>query len=271
MSLVLRDRHGGVLVLTLNRPERNNAWTIDLEEDYFDALSDAAADPDVRVIVVTGAGKSFCPGMDMQVLAESGASGQPITDHPRRPMTLARLVPKPVIAAVNGACAGIGVIQACAADIRFAARGAKLATSFTRRGLPAEHALAWILPRMIGTGAAMDLLLSGRVILAEHAHAIGLVDHLSDSDHVLAEAIDYASDMAENCSPRAMAAIKQQVWADWERSSEQSRQVSFALMDTLRSDLEEGSVSFIEKRPPRFAGLAAPIIEERTYRTPVVS
>jgi len=271
MSLVLRDSRGGVLILSFNRPDRNNAWTIDMEEEYFDALSEATADPDVRVIVVTGAGKSFCPGMDMQVLAESGASDRPTTDRPRRPMTLARLVPKPVIAAVNGACAGIGVIQACAADIRFAARGAKMATSFTRRGLPAEHALAWMLPRMIGTGAAMDLLLSGRTIVAEEAHAMGLIEHLCEPDRVLADAVDYAIDMAESCSPRAMAAVKQQVWSDWERSSEQSRLASFTLVDALRSDLAEGSASFMEKRPPRFCGLAIPLTEERGLRSPAVS
>ncbi len=235
MSLVLRDRDGGVLVLTLNRPERNNAWTVELEHEYSDALTEAAAAADVRAIVVTGAGKSFCPGLDMQVLAESGRTGEPLTEELRRPMTLARLVPKPVIAAINGACAGIGVIQACAADVRFAARGAKIATSFTRRGLPAEHGLSWILPRMIGTGAAMDLLLSGRTVSAEYAHGIGLVDHLCEPGRVLEEAVAYARDMAENCAPRALAAIKQQVWSDWERSYEQSRLASLDLVETLRS------------------------------------
>src|SRR5438270_7807576 len=264
MSLVLRDRHGGVLVLTLNRPERNNAWTIEMEQEYFDALTEAAGNPEVKVIVVTGAGKSFCPGMDMQVLTESGASGRPITEEPRRPMTLARLVPKPVIAAINGACAGIGVIQACAADMRFAARGAKIATSFTRRGLPAEHALSWILPRIIGTGAAMDLLLSGRTVLAEYAHEIGLIDRLCEPGAVLDDAVVYARDVAENCAPRAMAAIKQQVWSDWERTYEQSRLVSLDLVETLRSDLREGSASYVEKRPPQFAPLSASVKEERT-------
>lgn len=266
MSLVLRDIDGGVLVLTLNRPERNNAWTIEMEQEYFDALTDAATDAEVRVVVVTGAGKSFCPGMDMQVLAHSGATGRPITEDPRRPMTLARLVPKPVIAAINGACAGIGIIQACAADIRFAARGVKLATSFTRRGLPAEHALSWILPRMIGTGAAMDLLLSGRTITSEYAHEVGLVDRLCEPAGVLEEAVAYARDMAENCAPRAMAAIKQQVWADWERTYEQSRALSLDLVEVLQSDLREGSASYVEKRPPRFAPLSSPISEERTLR-----
>lgn len=270
MSLVLRDRDGGVLVLTLNRPERNNAWTVELEQEYSDALTDAAADSDVRAIVVTGAGKSFCPGLDMQVLAESGRSGKPLTEELRRPMTLARLVPKPVIAAINGACAGIGVIQACAADVRFAVRGAKIATSFTRRGLPAEHGLSWILPRMVGTGAAMDLLLSGRTITAEYAHEIRLVDRLCEPGTVLEEAVAYARDIAENCAPRALAAIKQQVWSDWERSYEQSRLVSLDLVETLRSDLEEGSASYVEKRPPRFVPLSASVKEERALRIPTV-
>ncbi|MDE3205002.1 MAG: enoyl-CoA hydratase/isomerase family protein [Acidobacteriota bacterium] len=267
MSLVLRKVDGGVLLLTLNRPERNNAWTVEMEQEYFEVLAEASADAEVRAIVVTGAGKSFCPGLDMQVLAESGATGKPLTDQPRRPMTFARTVPKPVIAAINGACAGIGMVQACSADLRFAARGAKLATSFARRGLPAENALAWILPRLVGTGVAMDLLLSGRTIQAEEAAALGLVERLCSPETVVAEAVDYAKDLATYCSPRAMGAIKRQVWQDWEDTAEQSRQTALALVEALRSEMKEGSASYIEKRPPAFPGLSVALTEERTTRT----
>ncbi len=264
VDLVLRDLDQGVLLLTFNRPERNNAWNMELEEAYFAALTDAAADPETRVIVVTGAGKSFCPGIDMQILA-AATEGERASDVRRLPMTFARFVPKPVIAAINGACAGIGVVQACAADLRFAARGAKLATSFARRGLPAENALSWILPRMIGTGAAMDLLMSGRTISAEEAHSLGLIDRLYDRDELLAETLSYARDVAQNCSPRSMAVIKEQVLADWERGAEESRRVAVRLLEQMRDqdDIREGTRSFMEKRPPQFEGLSARIAPER--------
>jgi enoyl-CoA hydratase/carnithine racemase len=260
-----RDLEAGVLLLTYNRPERNNAWTIELEEAYFAALAAAGRDPDVRVVVVTGAGRSFCPGLDMEVLAAAATEGTSVSDHPRAPMTLARSVPKPVIAAVNGACAGIGFIQACAADLRFASRTAKFTTAFARRGLPAEHSLSWLLPRLVGTGTAMDLLLSARVVLAPEARDLGLVDRLYEPDELLPEALAYARELAASCSPRSMAAIKHQVNHDWEGTAADSRQRALELVAELRDqpDFAEGVLSFSEKRPPRFAGLSADVVIDR--------
>jgi enoyl-CoA hydratase/carnithine racemase len=264
-----RELNSGVLVLTFNRPERNNAWTWDLEDEFFDALVDAAADPDVRVVVVTGsqAGKAFCPGLDMEVLRDASEGRR--DRRARRPMTLARLIPKPVIAAVNGACAGIGFIQACSADIRFAARGAKLTTSFVRRGLPAENSISWLLPRLVGTGKAMDLLLSGRVVLAEEAFEIGLVDRLCEPDQLMPEVVAYATEMATMCSPSSMATIKQQVLDDWTRTSEESRARSLQLIGELRAtgDLAEGVRSYQEKRPPRFEGVSV-VVDVPTQPAP---
>jgi enoyl-CoA hydratase/carnithine racemase len=258
--ILLSELNSGVLLLTLNRPDRNNAWMIDLEEAYFGALADAAKDPAVHVIVLTGAGRSFCPGADMQDLT-AAADGNRAPDRPRRPMTFARSIPKPVIAAINGACAGIGLIQACAADIRFAARGVKFTTAFARRGLPAENSLSWLLPRLVGTGTAMDLLLSSRVFLAEEAQALGLVDRLCEPDKVLPEALAYATDMALNCSPRSMAAIKEQVLGDWERTAEESRLHALELLGELREqpDFTEGVRSYTDKRAPDFEGLSIDI------------
>jgi enoyl-CoA hydratase/carnithine racemase len=258
---VLRELDAdGVLLLTLHRPERNNAWTLEMEEAFFDALVEAAADPEVRAIVVTGAGRSFCPGLDMEALAAATA-GERFGSRPRRPMTMARLVPKPVIAAINGACAGIGLIQAMCADLRFAARGAKFTTSFARRGLPAENATSWMLPRLVGTGVAMDLLLSARVILADEAKAIGLVDRLCEPDDLLPEALAYARDLARNCSPGSMASIKRQVYADFERTFEESRRDALSALATMNThpDFREGVLSFQEKRAPHFQGLSADI------------
>ncbi len=158
----------GVLLLTLNRPDRLNAWTLAMEERYFGLLAEAAADPDVRAIVVTGAGRGFCAGLDADALS-GVAGGTPLSEHPRRPQTFPLEIPKPIVAAVNGAAAGIGFLQALVADVRFAAAGAKFTTAFARRGLLAEHGMSWLLPRLIGHARATELLLSARVFLAEEA------------------------------------------------------------------------------------------------------
>ncbi len=255
--ILLRELTDGVLLLTLNRPERKNSWTLELEETYFQALVDAAGNPDVRVIVITGSGTSFCPGLDMQVLS-AASEGDHFAIRPRRPMTLAYTVPKPIIAVINGACAGIGLIQALCADIRFAAKGAKITTSFARRGLPAENASSWLLPRIVGTGVAMDLLLSARVITAEEAHELGLVNRVYDFPDLLPAALAYAHDVAANCSPLSMANIKRQVQGDLDRTCEQSRQEASRLLVEMgeQPDFREGVASYTEKRPPRFGGVA---------------
>jgi enoyl-CoA hydratase/carnithine racemase len=260
-ELVLRDLDDtGVVVLTLNRPERHNAWTLELEEAFFDALVCAALDAAVRVVVITGAGRTFCPGLDMQALA-AATDGEHFGSRPRRPMTMARLVPKPVIAAINGACAGIGLIQALCADLRFAARGAKFTTSFARRGLPAENATSWMLPRLVGSGVAMDLLLSARVVLADEAKELGLVDRVYEPDVLVEETMAYARDLALNCSPASMASVKRQVHADFEQTFEQSRRAALDAVAAMNThpDFREGVRSFLEKRPARFEGLSAEI------------
>jgi enoyl-CoA hydratase/carnithine racemase len=268
-GVLLREVQDGVLLLTWNRPDRHNAWTIDLENAYFGALIDAANDPDVRVIVVTGAGRSFCPGLDMIVLAESSTQGKPISSQRRWPMTTARWIPKPVIAAVNGAAAGIGFIQMVACDLRFASTTAKFTSAFARRGLPAENSISWLLPRLIGTGAAMDLLLSARVVGADEALQIGLVNRLFPPEELLPATLAYARDLAANCSPAAMAAIKGQVHADLERTSEEARLQALVTVAEISglADFDEGVRSFQERRPPQFAGLAADVhVPKAWYR-----
>jgi enoyl-CoA hydratase/carnithine racemase len=257
-DLVLRDLQRGVLTLTLNRPERNNGWTLELEEAYFDALADAAADAEVRAIVVTGAGRSFCPGLDVQVLSASAEGRRPDT-RPRRPMTFPLSIPKPLIAGVNGACAGIGFIQASCADVRFGSRGAKLTTAFARRGLPAENSLAWLLPRLIGHANAADLLLSARTIDAEEAQRVGFLNEVTAPDQLLPTALAYASDLAANVSPIAMATIKAQLWGDWQRTQDESRRFALERVADLSDnhpDFKEGVRSFVDKRPPVFPGLS---------------
>lgn len=252
------DDHG-VLLITFNRPERNNGWTFTMEDAYFGTLVAAANDPSVRAIVVTGAGRSFCPGLDLKVLETSAKQGDSGGGYRRLPMTTARLIPKPVIGAINGACAGIGFIQMASCDIVFASTAAKFTTAFARRGLPAENSLSWLLPRLVGTANAMDLLLSARVVPADEAKEIGLVSKVLEPDELLPTALAYARDLAANCSPAAMANIKQQVLADWERGAEESRLRALITVSEMgqHSDFREGVMSFQEKRPPAFRGLDA--------------
>jgi enoyl-CoA hydratase/carnithine racemase len=253
-----RDDHG-VLLLTFHRPGRNNAWTIELEESYFGALVAAADDPEVRAIVVTGHGKSFCPGLDMLDLETSAREGRPIASQRRYPMTTARSVPKPVVGAINGPAAGIGFIQAMCCDVRFASTNAKFTTAFARRGLAAENSISWILPRIVGLPDALDLLLSSRVVLAEEALSMGLVNKVVEPDALLPTALAYARDMADQCSPASMAAIKMQVMADLERGSEEARLQSLVTNSEVAAgaDFVEGVASFTEKRAPKFAGHSA--------------
>ena len=185
-DLVLSELREGVLILTLNRPDRLNAWTDALEADYFAALDAAENDPGVRAIVVTGAGRGFCAGADMDDLkGAAGDAGAHASVHDRpRERTFPLTVRKPMIAAINGAVAGLGLVEALYCDLRFATPQAKITTAFVRRGLIAEYGMSWLLPRLIGHSAALDLLLSGRIVLGEEAHRLGLVDRLSERDTV---------------------------------------------------------------------------------------
>jgi enoyl-CoA hydratase/carnithine racemase len=258
--LVLVERRGPVLVLTLNRPERLNAWTDALEDQYYARLDQAEDDPHVRAIVVTGAGRGFCAGADMSDLelgatndddAAAGLLGRP------RPRTFPLTVRKPMIAAINGAAAGLGLVEALYCDVRFATPGAKLTTAFARRGLVAEYGIAWLLPRLVGYSAALDLLLSGRVVVGEEALRLRLVDRLSEPDRLLGDAVAYAHELATNSSPWSMATIKAQVQADLERSftdavadAEQLMLASFG-----QPDVQEGVSSYLEQRAPEFPPL----------------
>jgi enoyl-CoA hydratase/carnithine racemase len=166
-------------------------------------------------------------------------------------------VPKPVIAAVNGACAGIGMVQALMCDIRFAAAGAKFTTAFSRRGLIAEYGMSWILPRLAGTSRALDLLFSARVVLAEEALELGLVNRVVPAEHLLDETLAYAAEIAVNCSPTSMSIMKQQVYRDISRDLVTAHDDAIELMKASlrRPDFREGVASYLQKRPPSFQPL----------------
>lgn len=254
----------GVAVLTLNRPDRMNGWGGGLAGTFYERMDDAETDPAVRAIVVTGRGRAFCAGADMGDLTTISATtvdAAADTDvgklvgarHPHFLMG----VRKPVIAAINGACAGIGLTLALACDVRFAAEGAKFTTSFARRGLIAEYGISWMLPRIVGTGVAMDLLLSGRVFFADEAARLGVVNEVVAPDELLRRAIGYAADIAANCAPSSLAVIKQQVYADTMRDVFDASDHAEKLMheSMTRPDFLEGITSFFEKRPPNFPPL----------------
>lgn len=258
-EVVQKTVEKGVALITLNRPERLNAWTAEMGRAYFDALEECDASTDVRAIVVTGAGKGFCAGADMQDLKALGdgqlEAGSAEPDE--RPQTFPLSISKPIVAAINGACAGLGLVQALMCDVRFAASGAKLTTSFARRGLVAEHGISWILPRLVGPARALDLLFSGRIVLGEEAAALGLVNRAVEPEELLDEALGYARELAVNSSPASMATMKRQVYADLTRALPDALQEANRLMGEsfAAPDFAEGVTSFLERREPHFAAL----------------
>jgi enoyl-CoA hydratase/carnithine racemase len=256
---VLSERRGSVLIVTLNRPDRLNAWTDELEHRYFDLLEEAAVDREVRAVVLTGAGRGFCAGADIgEIDARLGEEGPVAAAVRTRPHTYPLHFPKPLIAAINGAAAGLGLIAALCCDIRFCVPEAKLATAFARRGLIAEYGSSWLLSRIVGAGRARDLLLSGRVVRGEEAHRIGLVDVLVPPDRLLTEALAYADELAGLSSPAAMAAIKGQLLRDLDRPLDEALADAEALLAVSLGwpDLREGVASYLERRPPSFPPLS---------------
>lgn len=256
---VLERHEDGITILTLNRPDRLNAWTYDLGDLYFDLLDKADASPEVRAIVVTGAGRGFCSGMDAAVLGQS-AQGMRRMPSKNRRMTHAQFIRKPIIGAINGACAGFGLVQTLHFDVRFAAASAVFTCAFTRRGLNAEYGSSWLLPRLIGHGRAMDLILSGRKIDAHEAERIGLVNRVLPDAELLDAAIAYARELAMWCSPIAMADAKLQINMGWGQTLVEAENYAKELGHAPghRQDFAEGVQCFVEKRPPRFIPLGMP-------------
>jgi len=268
----------GVALVTLNRPDRLNAWSVRMENEYRWCLETADADPDVRVIVVTGAGRGFCAGADTRALdgmadtgayppgaepsAEAAAGPTPDGRAPERAdyghiHTFVLGLRKPVIAAVNGAAAGVGFVLMCFADIRFAADDAKLTTSFGRLGLPAEHGVSWVLSRLIGPGHAADLLFSSRIVLGAEAAQLGLVNRAVPLDDLLPFTLDYAKRMAAEIAPSALAMMKRQLWGDLlgDLDTAAGRAVREMVAMIGGPDFAEGVAAFQQRRPPHFAPL----------------
>jgi enoyl-CoA hydratase/carnithine racemase len=264
---ILYSAQAGVAVITLNRPERLNAWTGRMHHEVKSAMREAADDPAVRVIVLTGAGRGFRGGADMNTLKEiqTGAAQSTPREEAfdddadpsfRKVYSYFPAVPKPIIAAVNGPCAGLGLVIALYADMRFASETAVFTTSFSRRGLVAEHGVSWLLPRLIGMARAADLLFSARRVSAREAGEMGLVNRVFPADVFEGEVITYARMLAGEISPRSMGEIKRELWnAQFQTLGEAIDAANGDMAASFASeDFKEGVAHFLEKRPPAFTG-----------------
>ena len=257
---VLVERTGAVAVVRFNRPAQLNAMTAQMSRQYAVLMRELDADAEVRAILVTGSGRGFCAGADVAILAEGGAAISalipPLEDLPMLGLRLST----PVVVAVNGPVAGIGFAYMLGGDVRFAAAEAKISTTFARLGLVAEYGLSWLLPRLVGHGRAMDLLLSGRTVTGAEAREIGLVEYAVPADKVFDAALAYATDLAQSCSPYSMARIKAQVLADATTDLDSALYRSRWLMEEsiFGADLSEALKAREEKRPPRFAAPPVP-------------
>jgi enoyl-CoA hydratase/carnithine racemase len=264
-----------IATVTLKRPERLNSWTGRMSLEYRSALAEAAADPSVRVILVTGAGRGFCAGADTEALAghlERGGYSDGLPDDPPMPGYGVRKefdadlayhlgIAKPIIAAVNGPAAGLGFALMCYCDLRFGAAGAKLTSAHGRLGLPAEFGLSWMLPRLIGAGRAADVLLSSRIFLAEEAGEMGLMNAVVPGEDLMAYVLAYAGQLATGVSPASMAVTKLQLYRDLLAAGNPAASIADAevTMSTMMGapDYREGVSALRERRPPSFADPAS--------------
>ena len=260
-----------VATITMNRPDRLNAFTTRMLAEIRHALAEAEKDARVVGIVLTGAGRGFCAGMDMDTLDDisggSDSANQDLSDldadpgNPDMGTQFASMynhllgLRKPILAAVNGAAAGMGMAYALLCDMRFVEKNAKFTTAFSQRGLVAEHATSWVLPRLIGTSKALDLLWSSRKFSGTEAKELGIADRLCESGESVNEATAYLKELAQVASPTSLMIMKQQVYKHIDMPLGPAMEETGRLMEEslTREDFREGVRSFIERRAPRFA------------------
>jgi enoyl-CoA hydratase/carnithine racemase len=264
-----------VATITLNRPDKLNAWTAIMDQEVRAAIYEAEADSNVRVIILTGAGRGFCAGADMSLLgaiAQEGLEGcrgpesflrntsngerQDVRPDFQKKYSYFPSIQKPVIAAVNGPAVGLGFILTLYCDLRFASETARFGTAFAKRGLIAEYGLAWMLPRLIGPANALDMLFSARLVDANEALRMGLVNQVYPQDSFMQSVQAYAVDLANNVSPRSMGIIKRQVYnAMFQTLGEAFETAEQEMVKSLQcEDFKEGVAHFVEKRSPVFTG-----------------
>ncbi len=262
---------GAVATLTLNRPHRRNAWTGRMHFELRWLLQQANDDPAVRVVVITGEGRDFCVGADTAALEGHSERGGYDDGLPTEPAA----VPQPgygvseffdqnfaflmaldvmVVAAVNGAAAGVGFVLACYCDLRFAAGDAKLTTAHGPLGLPAEYGLSWVLPRLVGLTRANDLLLSSRKFLAQDTAGWGLFNEITEPERLLDRVMEYAHDLTERVAPESLATTKRQIYLDQHRDVGTAVAQSDRLLEEMmrKPDYREGVAALVEGRPPNW-------------------
>ncbi|WP_405636552.1 enoyl-CoA hydratase-related protein [Streptomyces sp. NBC_01178] len=249
---------GSVRTLTFARPERRNGMDLAMFGAYYDALAEADADEEVRAVVVTGSRSSFCSGATPDLLARLSAPQDPSGEDPDgflgHPAHLPLTMRTPLIAAINGSAAGLGLVHALYADVRFMADEAQVSAVFSRFGLIAEYGAAWLLPRLVGVGNATDLLLSSRAVGAQEALRMGLVQHTAPRETLLSAAQEYARQLAETCSPTSMAVIKRQILDGLRMPAADAVAESVSLMreSFTRPDFPEAMAAVRERRKPDF-------------------
>jgi len=269
---LLYDVSDAIATITLNRPDKLNAWTMRMEGEYKHAMADAEERDDVRVIVLTGAGRGFCSGADMSLLGSLAGGdgvgsdddvpyaqpgkGENVREDFRKTYSFPLAIGKPVLCAINGAAVGAGFVHPLYCDMRFASDEARFSTAFPRRGLVAEYGVAWMLPRLIGLENAIDLLFTGRMIDAAEALRLGLVGRVYPHDELMDRVREFAGELATLSSPRSLRIIKRQIWEG--QLTDLATATDVSLDEMLESfsgdDFREGIAAFLEKRPPQFTG-----------------
>ena len=268
---IIYDVEDGVAVITMNRPETLNALTDRTQAEIRHALDQSERTADVVGTVLTGAGRGFCSGVDMNALGAMseagrrlGAAHADLAADPGNPdndpnyevgATYFLGLRKPLIAAINGACAGLGFSYAVFCDLRFVDRTARFATAFSQRGLIAEHGTSWILPRLIGPANALDILWTGRKFDGEEAGRIGLANRVCEPGECVNDACAYLREIADVAAPNSLMMMKRQIYRHLNAELRRAMDESNAWMDEslARGDFKEGVASFVERRPPKFA------------------
>jgi enoyl-CoA hydratase/carnithine racemase len=272
---ILYEATDHVATITLNRPDRLNAITEQLEHELLEAMQTADQSENIRVIVLTGSGRGFCAGADISNLSAATETDWSALDpsqwlekvvpsrpHDEAPSDFQKTysyfpaISKPIIGAINGAAVGLGFVLPLYCDIRIASEKARFGTAFAQRGLIAEHGVSWMLPRLVGMSNALDLLYSARLVDAQEALRIGLVSRVVAHDELMAQVGEYATTLATTVSPRSLKIIKKQVYAaQFQTLGEAIDVANVEMIQSLQcNDFKEGVAHFVEKRPPRFSG-----------------